>query len=67
MDNTCELLLRLCANADPQRDSLFTQGPSDVLNPAMCEIASGSKLSIDASKKFSRRIPMPTAIISATP
>ncbi len=24
--------IRLCANTDPQRDSLFTKGPSDVLD-----------------------------------
>jgi UbiD family decarboxylase len=25
--NTSEVLFRLCANTDPQRDSLFTKGP----------------------------------------
>ena len=43
---------RLCANTDPQRDSLFTKGPSDVLDHATSEIASGSKLGIDATKKL---------------
>ena len=41
-----------CANTDPQRDSLFTKGPSDVLDHATSEIASGSKLGIDATKKL---------------
>jgi 4-hydroxy-3-polyprenylbenzoate decarboxylase len=50
--NTSEVLLRLCANTDPQRDSLFTKGPSDVLDHATSEIASGSKLGIDATKKL---------------
>ena len=35
-----------------QRDSLFTKGPSDVLDHATSEIASGSKLGIDATKKL---------------
>ena len=42
----------LCAHTDPQRDSLFTKGPSDVLDHATSEIASGSKLGIDATKKI---------------
>ena len=51
--NTSEVLFRLCANTDPQRDSIFTKGPSDVLDHATSEIASGSKLGIDATKKIS--------------
>ena len=39
-------------NIDPQRDSIFTKGPSDVLDHATSEIASGSKLGIDATKKI---------------
>jgi len=27
--NTSEVLFRLCANTDPQRDSIFTKGPSE--------------------------------------
>jgi 4-hydroxy-3-polyprenylbenzoate decarboxylase len=37
--NTSEVLFRLCANTDPQRDSIFTKGPSDVLDHATSEIA----------------------------
>jgi 4-hydroxy-3-polyprenylbenzoate decarboxylase len=44
--------MMLCANTDPQRDSIFTKGPSDVLGHATSEIASGSKLGIDATKKL---------------
>ena len=33
-------------------DSIFTKGPSDVLDHATSEIASGSKLGIDATKKI---------------
>jgi 4-hydroxy-3-polyprenylbenzoate decarboxylase len=50
--NTSEVLFRLCANTDPQRDSIFTKGPSDVLDHATSEIAMGSKLGIDATKKI---------------
>ena len=50
--NTSEVLFRLCANTDPQRDSIFTKGPSDVLDHATSEVASGSKLGIDAKKKM---------------
>jgi 4-hydroxy-3-polyprenylbenzoate decarboxylase len=50
--NTSEVLFHLCANTDPQRDSIFTKGPSDVLDHATSEIAIGSKLGIDATKKI---------------
>lgn len=50
--NTSEVLFHLCANTDPQRDSLFTKGPSDVLDHATSDIAVGSKLGIDATKKL---------------
>ena len=32
--NTSEVLFRLCANPDPQRDSIFTKEPADVLGHA---------------------------------
>jgi len=44
--------VRLCANTDPQRDSIFTKGPADVLDHATSEMAIGSKLGIDATKKL---------------
>jgi 4-hydroxy-3-polyprenylbenzoate decarboxylase len=50
--NTSEVLFHLTANTDPHRDSIFTKGPSDVLDHATSEIASGSKLGIDATKKL---------------
>jgi 4-hydroxy-3-polyprenylbenzoate decarboxylase len=49
---TSDVLFRLCANTDPQRDSIFTKGPSDVLDHATSEMAMGSKLGIDATKKL---------------
>ncbi len=50
--NTSEVLFHLTANTDPQRDSIFTKGPADVLDHATSEIAIGSKLGFDATKKL---------------
>jgi 4-hydroxy-3-polyprenylbenzoate decarboxylase len=50
--NTSEVLFHLCANTDPQRDSIFTKGPADVLDHATSEMAIGTKLGIDATKKL---------------
>jgi len=50
--NTSQVLFHLTADTDPQRDSIFTKGPSDVLDHATSEIASGSKLGIDATRKI---------------
>jgi 4-hydroxy-3-polyprenylbenzoate decarboxylase len=50
--NTSEVLFHLCANTDPQRDSIFTKGPADVLDHATSETAIGTKLGIDATKKL---------------
>jgi len=50
--NTRDVLFHLCANTDPQRDSIFTKGPADVLDHATSEMAIGSKLGIDATKKL---------------
>ena len=50
--NTSEVLFRLCSNTDPQRDSLFTKGPADVLDHATSAVGVGSKLGIDATKKL---------------
>src|SRR5215813_1700423 len=50
--NTSEVLFRLCANTDPQRDAIFTKGPADVLDHATSELAIGSKLGFDATRKL---------------
>ena len=50
--NTTEVLFRLCANTDPQRDSIFTKGPADVLDHATTEFAIGTKMGIDATHKL---------------
>ena len=50
--NTSEVLFRLGACTDPQRDSLFTRGPADVLDHATTDLAIGTKLGIDATHKL---------------
>jgi 4-hydroxy-3-polyprenylbenzoate decarboxylase len=50
--NTSEVLFRLCANTDPERDTIFTRGPADVLDHATSEIGLGTKLGFDATKKL---------------
>lgn len=50
--NTSEVLFRLCANTEPQRDSLFTRGPADVLDHATSEVGIGTKLGFDATRKL---------------
>ena len=50
--NTSEILFRIGANTDPQRDTLFTRGPSDALDHATNEMAIGSKMGLDATKKL---------------
>jgi 4-hydroxy-3-polyprenylbenzoate decarboxylase len=60
--DTSSVLFRLCSNTDPQRDSIFTKGPADVLDHATSEMGVGTKLGIDATRKmtgegFKRRWP----------
>ncbi len=50
--NTSEVLFHLFADTDPQRDSLLTKGPADVLDHATPEIAIGSKMGFDATRKL---------------
>jgi 4-hydroxy-3-polyprenylbenzoate decarboxylase len=50
--NTSEVLFRLCANTDPQRDSILTKGPADVLDHATSELAVGAKMGLDATHKL---------------
>ena len=53
--NTRDVLFRLCANTDPQRDSVFTKSPDDVLEHVTSEIAIGSELGAGATKTRRRR------------
>jgi 4-hydroxy-3-polyprenylbenzoate decarboxylase len=50
--NTSEVLFRLCANTDPQRDSITTKGPSDILDHATSVLGVGSKMGFDATRKL---------------
>ena len=50
--DTSAVLFRLCSNTDPQRDSLFSRGPADVLDHATSEMGVGTKLGIDATRKL---------------
>jgi 4-hydroxy-3-polyprenylbenzoate decarboxylase len=52
VQNTSQVLFRLCANTDPQRDAIFTKGPADVLDHATSEVAVGSKMGFDATRKL---------------
>jgi 4-hydroxy-3-polyprenylbenzoate decarboxylase len=50
--NISEVLFRLCANIDPERDIIFTKGPADVLDHATPVLGLGSKIGIDATHKL---------------
>ncbi|MDX1950664.1 MAG: UbiD family decarboxylase [Verrucomicrobiota bacterium] len=50
--DTSEVLFRLCANTEPQRDTIMTKGPADVLDHATTEFAVGSKMGFDATRKL---------------
>ncbi|MGC9141180.1 MAG: menaquinone biosynthesis decarboxylase [Caldimicrobium sp.] len=47
-----EALFYLCANVDPERDIMMVKGPVDVLDHATSEVGFGSKMCIDATKKW---------------
>lgn len=50
--NTSEVLFRLCANTDPQRDSTFIKNPTDALDHAQTVACLGSHMGIDATRKL---------------
>ena len=50
--NTSEVLFRLCANTDPQRDSTFIKNPCDALDHAQTMANIGSHMGIDATRKL---------------
>jgi 4-hydroxy-3-polyprenylbenzoate decarboxylase len=50
--DTGEVLFRVCANIDPQRDTLFTKGPCDSLDHAQSAANIGSHVGIDATRKL---------------
>ena len=50
--NTSEVLFRLCANTDPQRDSPIIKNPSDSLDHAPTTQNVGSHMGFDATRKL---------------
>ena len=50
--STSEVLFRLCANTDPERDSTIIRNPSDSLDHAPTEQNIGSHMGIDATRKL---------------
>jgi 4-hydroxy-3-polyprenylbenzoate decarboxylase len=51
--DTSDVLFHLCANIDPQRDSLLTKGPCDALDHAPSVVNIGSHIGFDATRKLS--------------
>jgi 4-hydroxy-3-polyprenylbenzoate decarboxylase len=43
---------QVCSNVDPKRDTMFVDGPVDILDHASPEHGVGSKLGIDATRKI---------------
>lgn len=52
VQNPAEVVWRVGNNIDPKRDILFSEGPIDVLDHASPVMAYGSKMGIDATKKW---------------
>ena len=50
--DTSDVLFHLCANIDPQRDSIFTKGPCDSLDHAPTLPNIGSHVGFDATTKL---------------
>jgi len=50
--NTSEVLFRLCANTDPERDSTIIRNPSDSLDHAPGSQNIGSHMGFDATRKL---------------
>jgi 4-hydroxy-3-polyprenylbenzoate decarboxylase len=50
--DTSDVLFHLCANIDPQRDSIFTKAPCDSLDHAPTLPNIGSHVGFDATRKL---------------
>ena len=59
--NTSEVLFRLCANTDPERDSTIIRNPSDSLDHAPTEQNIGSHMGLDATRKLPD-VPIPSEL-----
>src|SRR6059058_5441645 len=53
VQNTSEVLFRMCANTDPKRDSTIITNPSDSLDHAPSLQNVGSHMGLDATRKLS--------------
>lgn len=52
VQNPAEVVWRALANIDPQRDVMFVKGPVDVLDHASPHPSFGTKMGIDATRKW---------------
>ncbi len=52
VQDTSEVLWRMGNNIDPQRDIIFAKGPTDVLDHAAPRSGLGTKIGIDATRKW---------------
>ncbi len=64
VQNLSEVALNLFGNTDPKRDMMFVEGPLDILDHSAPLLGFGSKVGIDATRKwksegFSRAWPQP--------
>lgn len=52
VQNISEVAFRVFANTDPKRDSIFTEGPTDILDHAASTMGISGKMGIDATRKW---------------
>lgn len=52
VQNLSEVALHVFGNTDPKRDMMFSEGPLDILDHACPMLGYGSKVGIDATKKW---------------
>src|SRR5437773_2672402 len=50
--NTSDVLFRMCANTDPQRDTCFVKNPTDALDHAQTIATLGTHMGLDATRKL---------------
>ncbi|MEI7766277.1 MAG: menaquinone biosynthesis decarboxylase [Phycisphaerae bacterium] len=50
--NIDDVMFHVAANVDPRRDVVITEGPLDILDHAAPAMGAGSKMGIDATKKW---------------
>ena len=54
--NTSEVLFHLTANTDPQRDSIFTKGPSDVSTTRRAKSPAAANWALTRRRKFPAKV-----------